>query len=304
MAIRGAGRGSGAMVGVVGWFLTHFVRPFSIAHLLGRAGGIWISFLSLARLASCLFSLIRICVARIVSVPWKRCGEGVVAWGDTPRLVGGVILASRPSSRPLVSLCGSFDFPVSACGQDACAVFVSSFSCVIPWRLVVSFSFSSRPSFRLPVSCGRLVSILCGSLIYPFHLVDLSASRRSVLRLVFSSRFAVRLLRLVLSVSFGVSSSSPCSFVSSGRLVSTARRAGRVLRLVLFFFHCICPLCLMTVGTAAARLSHLVAACSRSYCLQSWNSIWRWRWRKWACRSTIRRNAPFYSARFPHQGGE
>lgn len=293
---------SEAIVSGVGRFLTHFVRPFSIAHLLGREGGIWLLFTFRQRLVF-LPVLSYPYLRSLISFPFTR-GVGIsgMALGDMLRLVGGVILASRPSSRPLVSLCGSFDFPVSACGQDTCAVFVSSFSCVIRWRLVVSFSFSSRPSSRLPVSCGRLVSILCGSLIYPFHLVDLSASRRSVLRLVFSSRSAVRLLRLVLSVSLGVSSSSPCSFVSSGRLVSTARRAGRVLRLVLFFSHCICPLCLMTVGTAAARLSHLVAACSRPYCLQSWNSIWRWRWRKWACRSTIRRNAPFYSARFPPSG--
>lgn len=60
---------SEAIVSGVGRFLTHFVRPFSIAHLRRRAGGIWISCSSLARLASCLFSLIRICVARIVSVP-------------------------------------------------------------------------------------------------------------------------------------------------------------------------------------------------------------------------------------------
>lgn len=174
-------------------------------------------------------------------------------------------MASRFSSRPIVSLCGSFDFLVSACGQDACAVFVSSFSCVIRWRLVVSFSFSSRPSSRLPVSCGRLVSILCGSLIYPFHLVDLSASRRSVLRLVFSSRSAVRLLRLVLSVSLGVSSSSPYSFVSSGRLVSTARRAGRVLsvsRLILFCSRIISLVRLMTMGTGGGSSCYcLVAVC-------------------------------------------
>lgn len=224
-------------------------------------------------------------------------------------------MASRPSSRPLVSLCGSFDFPVSDCEQDACAVFVSSFSCVIRWRLVVSFSFSSRPSSRLPVSCGRLVPILCGSLVNPFYLVDLLASRcpvspsgpRSLVLLVVPRYLTLSGSSFPVSCypsRSGVSSSSPYSFVSSGRLVSTARRAGRVLRLVLFFSHRICPLCLMTVGTAAARLSHLVATCSRPYCLQSWNSIWRWRWRKWACRSTIRRNAPFYSARFPHQGGE
>lgn len=164
-----------------------------------------------------------------------------MALGDMLRLVGGVILASRPSSRPLVSLCGSFDFPVSACGQDTCAVFVSSFSCVIRWRLVVSFSFSSRPSSRLPVSCGRLVSILCGSLAHPFYLIGSSASR-------FSSRSAVRLSHClscssflgVLSLRF-ISSASRCSVslarlvkqsvfsLFAWRLVSTARRAGRVL---------------------------------------------------------------------------
>lgn len=89
-------------------------------------------------------------------------------------------LASRFSSRPIVSLCGSFDFPVSTCGQDTCAVFVSSFSCVIRWRQGGSFSFSSRPSSRCSVSRGRLVLILCWSLVNPFYLVDLPVSRCSV----------------------------------------------------------------------------------------------------------------------------
>lgn len=102
-----------------------FVAPFSVAHPCRQEKGIRLLFFLLSRLASCSLYRARIIRSyRIVSVPWKRCvGGGVVAWGDTPRLVGGVILASRPSSRPLVSLCGSFDFPVSACGQDACAVF-------------------------------------------------------------------------------------------------------------------------------------------------------------------------------------
>lgn len=189
------------------------------------------SFFLSPRLASCPLSRARIIRSyRIVSVPWKRCGEGVVALGDTPRLVGGVILASRPSSRPLVSLCGSFDFPRIGWRADVVRRFCQLISCDIPWlrRRGGSFSLthfarlhSSRLSSRLPVSCGRLVSILCGSLIYPFHLVDLSASRRSVLRLVFSSRSAVRLLRLVLSVS----SSSPYSLVSLGG--SSRRLVGR-----------------------------------------------------------------------------
>lgn len=173
-------------------FLTHFIRPFSIARLRRRAGGIWISFSSLARLASCLFTLIRICVARIVSVPWKRCGEGVVAWGDTPRLVGGGILASRPSSRPLVSFCGPFDFPRiglrAGCGAPflsahSPASFVGGRADRFLFRLVSRLACSSRVASR---------AILCGSLANPFHLVDLPTSRRSVFRFVFSSRSAVR----------------------------------------------------------------------------------------------------------------
>lgn len=44
MAIRGTGRRDGAIVGGVGRFLIHFVRPFSIAHLRRRAGGIRLFF--------------------------------------------------------------------------------------------------------------------------------------------------------------------------------------------------------------------------------------------------------------------
>lgn len=215
-----------------------FVAPFSVAHPCRQEKGIRLLFFLSPHLASCPLSRARIIRSyRIVSVPWKRCGEGVVAWGDTPRRVGGVIwllvprpvLSSRSAARSIS--------PYRLAGRMRAPFFVSSFSCVIPWRLVVSFSFSSRSSSRLPVSCGRLVSILCGSLIYPFHLVDLSASRRSVLRLVFSSRSAVRLLRLVLSVSLGRLVKQPVFSRFAWRLVSAARRAGRALsvsRLILF----------------------------------------------------------------------
>lgn len=135
-------------------------------------------------------------------------------------------------------------FLVSAYGRAWCAVFVSSFSCVIRWRLVVSFSFSSCPSSRLPVSCGRLVVILCGSLLVPFLFINSSASRLAVSPSGSFSSFVLFIISrcLVLpGLSFSsrlpVLSSSPCSLVlpggSSRRFVE--RVVSSVFRLVLFF---------------------------------------------------------------------
>lgn len=93
-----------------------------------RTGGWHLVFLSssLARLSSCRFSLSRICVARIVSVSRnvvERAWRGAIC----RRRVGRRDLASRPS----VPFYDPVDFLISACGRILCAVFVSSFSCVI-----------------------------------------------------------------------------------------------------------------------------------------------------------------------------
>lgn len=229
---------SEAIVSGVGRFLTHFVRPFSIAHLRRRAGGIWLLFTFRQRLVF-LPVLSYPYLRSLISFPFTMSvGVSGVAWGDMLRRVGGVILLLVPRSVPSSRSAARSIFLVSACGRMWCAVFVSSFSCVIRWRLVVSFSFSSRPSSRLPVSCGRLVSILCGSLAHPFYLIGSSASRFSLIaclvrRSLMSCLCVSSRRRPVLSVSPGVSLSSQCSLVSLGgssrRLVE--RDVSSVIRL-------------------------------------------------------------------------
>ena len=116
--------------------------------------------------------------------------RGGASWRGRYALTGcGLIWLLVPPSHPIRPVLRFVRFPhigLRACGgvRRFCQLVFITRLCsspfVIRWRLVVSFSFSSRPSSRLPVSCGRLVSILCGSLIYPFHLVDLPVSRCSV----------------------------------------------------------------------------------------------------------------------------
>ena len=236
MAIRGAGRGSGAMVGVVGWFLTHFVRPFSIAHLLGRAGGIWISFSSLARLASCLFSLIRICVARIVSVPGSVVCP-CVALGDMLQRVGGVIwlLVPRPvpSSRSAARsispyrLAGGMRAPFLSAHSPAS--FVGGRADRFPFRLVFRLACSSCGASRdysLRFACQSVSSRRFAG-VSLFRLARRSVSCSSVLLVVPRCLVLPGLSSPLVSPGFSLS--SPCSLVSLGRLVSAARRAGRII---------------------------------------------------------------------------
>lgn len=118
---------------------------------------------------------------------------------------------------------------VSACGRMLCAVFVSSFSCDVPWRRVVSFSLSSRHSSRRLVSWG--VSWL-------FFAARSSArfAHQFAWRLAASSRIAHRspsCLMSRLSVSlvvlrcFALPGSS--FLVSCSRLVCSSRQAVRIL---------------------------------------------------------------------------
>lgn len=130
---------------------------------------------------------------------------------------------------------------VSACGRMLCAVFVSSFSCDVPWRRVVSFSLSSRPSSRRLVSWGvswlffavrpssRLAHQCVRRLVKQFVLVSLGRlARRLVGRLVRRSGSPSCLSFLGVSPCsvhrslsrpsscLPVSSSSPHSLVSPG----------------------------------------------------------------------------------------
>lgn len=205
-------------------------------------------------------------------------------------------LASRFSSRSIVSLCGSFDFPVSACGWDACAVFVSLFSYVIRWRLVVSFSFSSRPSSRLSVLWGvsYIYSLRLAS--RPVLLIN-SIRQRLVRRLIIPSRLAVRLLRLVLFVSFWRLVKQPVFSFRLGGSWGGAGSPSHSFFVLVLFVRCVSWLW----GWAAVRFFH---------------TSWWWafsllflRHRGVAVGGMVMpfndtRGALFYSARFPRQGGD
>lgn len=200
-----------------------FVAPFSVAHPCRQEKGIRLLFFSFA--PSCLLPALSCPYHPVVSYRLRpvealrggRRGVGRYAsagrWRD---------LASRPSSRPLVSLCGSFDFPVSAYGLvAACAVFVSSFSCVIRWRLVVLFSFSSRPSVSLARLVWRLVLFFATRLLIRF----ISSICRC---LVIPSRLAVRLLFLRPAHRFSVS--------CLAKLIVSHRLARRLVKQSVFSF--------------------------------------------------------------------
>lgn len=177
-----------------------------------------------------------------------------MALGDMLRLVGGVILASRPSPRPLVSLYGPFDFPrIGLRAVGGVRRFCQLISCDIPWlrRLIVSFPFSSRLSSRLFVSYGvsclffavRFSSRFCSSIRQ--HLASRLARRSVFLSLIaclvrrslMSCLCVSSRRRLVVPVSLARLVKQSVFSRFAGRFVSTARRAGRALsvsRLILF----------------------------------------------------------------------
>lgn len=308
---------SEAIVSGVGRFL--FIAPFSIAHLLGRAGGIWLLFTFRQRLVF-LPVLSYPYLRSLISFPFTR-GVGIsgMAWGDTPRLVGGVIW--RPASRPVpssrsaarsISLyrlaggCGapflSARFPAifRDCGQVV-SLFVSFPVSSIPSRgasRIYSLRFACRlvllvnsPASYCPVSPGGsslslpVLFVVPWCLVFAFHLAGVS-----LFRLARSSRQAVR----VLSFRPGV---------SSRRLVW--RGGFSVSRLILF--------CSRIISLVASHRHgdgrRLVLPLPRGSVPLSRCPVVESDWAmtvggNGACRSTIRRNAPFYSARFPNQGGE
>ena len=229
----------------------------------------------------------------------ERRGIGRLVWhivGGWWRLDLASRLSSRLSFRSIRSVPAARSISiVSACEQVAlCAVFVSSFSSLASLvfarlrssslvfarlrssafvfaRLRSSsvggvayrFCLSSRPSSRRLVSYGRLVAILCGSSAVPS-----CSSIRSAARLSSYSSFPVS------------------SFVSLGRLVKqsvfsfrpAARGAFRVFSVpppVSLFPVLVSSRSLRFMAMmAAARLFHLVAACSHPVA-PSWDPIGR-----------------------------
>lgn len=156
-----------------------FVAPFSVAHPCRQEKGIRLLFFSFA--PSCLLPALSCPYHPVVSYRLRpvealrggRRGVGRYAsagrWRD---------LASRFSSRPIVSLCGSFDFPrigLRAGGgvRRFCQLILLRHS-LAAGRIVFLFVSSLR------LACSSRVAsraILCDSLANPFYLVDLPVSR-------------------------------------------------------------------------------------------------------------------------------
>lgn len=184
-----------------------FVAPFSVAHPCRQEKGIRLLFFLSPRLASCPLSRARIIRSyRIVSVPWKRCGEGVVALGDTPRRIGGVIwllvprpvLSSRSAARSIspYRLAGRMRAPFLLAHSPAS--FRGGWSYRFPFRLVPRLACPSRVGvsclFFAVRSSIRFISSICRCLVVP---------SRSAVRLLFlrpARRFSVSCLaRLIVS---------------------------------------------------------------------------------------------------------
>ena len=130
-----------------------FVAPFSVAHPCRQEKGIRLLFFfrPVLPLACSPLSV----SAWFVLSPFPVASYSpCVVWGDTPRRVGGVIWLLVPRPVPSSRSATRSIFLISNCGRRRCAVFVSSFSCVIRWRQGGSFSLSSRLSSRLLVLWG------------------------------------------------------------------------------------------------------------------------------------------------------
>lgn len=239
--------------------------------------------------------LVPVSSGRIVSSPSRGsvAGGGVVALGDTPRRVGGVIwlLVSRPvpSSRSAARsispyrLAGRMRAPFLSAHSPAS--FVGGWSYRFPFRLVPRLVCPSRGASRIyslrfacrlvllvnspasycPVSPGGsslslpVLFIVPWCLVFAFHLAGVS-----LFRLARSSRQAVRVLsfrpggssrRLVWR---GVFSLSPVSF-------SSVLVLSRLLRFMD-----------MGIGSGSS-CSCLVAVCFFPCCHPSSLRSWRWR---------------------------
>lgn len=256
-----------------------------------------------------LFFIIRICVARIVSVPGGVVCS-CVASGDMSRRVGGAMWRSVSRAVLPVPLLGSFDFPVSACGRDACAVFGSSCSCVICCRRGVSFPFTryARPFVSSLVSLARLGGVswlffaACPSarLAYQFARRFVASSRpagRSLILFIvprylvlFGSSFFVSSVRLVKQFAFSL---RPAARFSSRYAVRFSSRLWRLVVLFVLF-------CSRLISLVASHgrgdggglvLSHSLRRALVPRCFSSWNPI--------RPDGGGGMNAPFLSARFP-----
>ena len=221
-------------------------------------------------------------------------------------------LASRPSSRPLVSLCGPFDFPRIGLRADV----VRRFCQLVFITRFARLRSSSLVSVRHSLAAEQIVFPFVSSLVSLFRLVGASRdySLRFACQSVSSRRFAgVSLFRLarrsvscssvllVVSrclvlpglssplVSLGFSLSSPCSLVSLGG--SSRRLVGRGVSSVI-------------------RLSFRSLFCSRIISLVAVSWPWRRRlvlspvsWRRCVGGMVVSfddtGDAPFLSARFP-----
>ena len=228
--------------------------PFSVAHLRRREEGIWIRVClspGSSRLLA-LFSLIRICSARIVSVPGGVVVSGV-AWGDlasrpsvpSPRLALRLVRFPRIGLRAeevrrfcqLILLCHSLAAAIVFFFRLAC----SSRSSSRLLRLVgasrgysLRFALASRPVRQfIGVSLPRLVRRLVRRPVFSSRLC------RFVRHLVRSSRQAVRILifvrRLVISscgIGLWSSSRSFCSRLISLVCVSWSWGRRRLVILI------------------------------------------------------------------------
>lgn len=228
-----------AIVSGVGRFL--FIAPFSIAHLLGRAGGIWLLFTFRQRLVF-LPVLSYPYLRSLISFPFTRgVGVSCVAWGDTPWQVGGVIwlLVPRPvpSSRSAARSISPYRLAGGCSAPFLSAHFLRYSVAAAAGRIVFPRSLRSSPFVSFLVSLARLV---WASRVYSLRLAHLSVSSRrfvSISAIRFASRVFVslcgsspssRAIRLV---------KQPVFSRFAWRLVSAARRAGRALsvsRLILF----------------------------------------------------------------------
>lgn len=202
-----------------------FVAPFSVAHPCRQGKGIRLLFffrpvLPLAR------SIVPVSSGRIVSSPARGSVAGRASWRGAIRLGRSAVRFGCSSLRPvpLVSLCGSFDFPRIDWRVEEvrrfCQLILLRHS-LAAGQIVFPHSLRSSPFVSSLVSLvrlvWRLVSILCGSLLVPFLLINSSASR-------FSSRSAVR---------FSLSHCLSCSSfldVLSLRFISPASRCSRLAR--------------------------------------------------------------------------
>lgn len=199
---------------------------------------------------------------------WRcRIGRGVGRFGFSS-------LRPVPSSRSAARSISPYRFaggggapflsahsPVSFVGGGDCFLLSS--------RLLVSFLVSLAPS-RGSVSWLFFAVCPCVSSCSSIHrrLVASScpASRST-------ARFFVSLVSFRSASRSLVSSSSSYShFCPAARYLVLWYRVVVFVSFFLFSSH-IARLCLMVMGEAAARHSHIMAACFRPHCLPSWNPI-------------------------------